>query len=130
MKNKLFYITNQHGFFLPYVLFIVSLTFIIISTNIKIYSNEIDMMNHLTEQIKIETLLNMGRTKFTEDMMHNKNVTDTILYSFPSGDVQISYVPSENEQNKIFVYYQITTNQGFTFSLNDFIQLNTRLKTN
>src|SRR5699024_12147737 len=81
MKNKLFYITNQHGFFLPYVLFIVSLTFIIVSTNIKIYNNEIQMMNHLTEQIKIETLLNMGRTKFTKEMIDNKNVTNTILYT-------------------------------------------------
>lgn len=130
MKNKLFYITNQHGFFLPYVLFIVSLTFIIVSTNIKIYNNEIQMMNHLTEQIKIETLLDMGRTRFAEDMMDNKNIKNTILYTFPLGDVQISYVPSDNEPNKILAYYQITTDKDFTFSLNDFIQLNTSKKTN
>lgn len=121
MRNKLYYFTNQRGFFLPYVLFIVSLTLLIVSTNIKLYDNEIHMMHHLIEQIKIETLIQMSHMKYKEDVNRNDHIPEVTSYSFPSGDVTISYL--NHKGYRAFVHYQITTDNNISFSINDYIEL-------
>src|SRR5699024_4751951 len=84
MRNKFFYFNNQRGFFLPYVLFIVSLTFLLVTTNIKLYVNEIHMMHYLIEQIKIETLIQMSHMKYREDVNQSNHIPEVISYTFPS----------------------------------------------
>ncbi|MBU5466391.1 hypothetical protein KQI49_06020 [Virgibacillus sp. MSJ-26] len=121
MRNKFFYFNNQRGFFLPYVLFIVSLTFLLVTTNIKLYDNEIHMMHHLIEQIKIETLIQMSHMKYREDVNQSNHIPEVISYTFPSGDVTISFL--NHKENRAFVHYQITTDNNISFSINDYIEL-------
>lgn len=126
MRKKLFYITNQNGFFLPYVLFIISLTLLIVSANIKIYHNEIYMMNQLTEQIKVESLIQMGHMKYKHEMMNNEKFPETILYTFPLGDVKVSYI--SHKDNLVLVRYHVTTNKDIPFTIKSYINLDEKQK--
>src|SRR5690625_4438761 len=107
MRKKLYYFTNQRGFFLPYVLFIVSLTFLIVTTTIKLYDNEIYMMLHLIEQITIETLIQMRHMKYREDVNQSDHLPEVIASTFPSGNVTISI--RNHKEKRAFVHYQIRT---------------------
>src|SRR5699024_11661829 len=89
--KKHFSFSNQRGFFLPYILFIIALVFIIVSANIKIYQNEIHTMEHLTEQIHIESLLQMGYMKYKDQMKDVEEFSQKVLFDFTSGEVIVFY---------------------------------------
>lgn len=121
MKKPLCHFIDQRGFFLPHVLFIISLTLLIVSANIKIYSNEVYMMNQLTEQIKIETLMQMGYARYKEDLENGEDMANVMWYTFPSGKVKVTYV--SREENKVFVRYQIITEKQTSFLINGYINV-------
>ena len=119
--KKHFSFSNQRGFFLPYILFIIALVFIIVSANIKIYQNEIHTMEHLTEQIHIESLLQMGYMKYKDQMKDVEEFPQKVLFDFPSGEVNVFYI--SHEKNIVSVRYHIKTDKNNSFSIKGTIKL-------
>lgn len=97
--------TKEQGFILPYTLFITTIILLLLTASINIYSREIQMTHHALEQLKLETLFQMGRTKFKNEFPFPAPVNDTTVYDFPDGRVQIEYIPTEDEHNLHFTIY-------------------------
>src|SRR5699024_12696616 len=91
MKKQLSFITNQHGFFLPYVLFIPGLVFIIITASISIYKQDITLTHRLVEQTNIKSLEQMGSVSFKQNFEEMTYPADTVNYSFADETVKITY---------------------------------------
>lgn len=124
MKKRLSFINNEQGFSLPYVLFIIILSFIVIIANIKIYQNELHMMKHLTDQVKVETLIQMSLAKFKEDISSNDDLTsieDETFYSFPSGEVNLKVISIEKKY--IWLRLYISTDEDTSFTIKSQINL-------
>lgn len=124
MKKRLSFINNEQGFSLPYVLFIIILSFIVIIANIKIYQNELHMMKHLTNQVKVETLIQMSLAKFKEDISSNDDLTsieDETFYSFPSGEVNLKVISIEKKYMWLRLY--ISTDEDTSFTIKSQINL-------
>lgn len=85
------YNVNEAGFFLPYVLFITSLVFMIVTTSINIYQQDTQMTHRYVDQLRIETLVQMGLATFRKEYLPNESSTLTVDYVFPDGEVTIVY---------------------------------------
>ena len=109
MKKQLSFITNQHGFFLPYVLFITSLIFILTMSNITIYRNDLQITANQIDQVKIETLFQMGHTKFKEELDKYNKRKDIVNYTFPDGTVDI--LIDDIHGNQYELYFTIITKE-------------------
>lgn len=117
MRRRLSYMNNEHGFSLPYILFIIILSFIFITANINIYQNEVYMMNHLTEQIKVETLIQMSLSNFEDDILNYDDLSiieDEKSYSFPSGDVNLKILSTEKKYVWLRLYISTDEQTSFT----------------
>src|SRR5699024_10129079 len=90
MKSQSLF-TNELGFHLPFVLFIALITLSVVSTIIIKYENELVITDTLLEQIENETLIQMGRAKFKDEHMNNNDEAGESNYTFPSGNVRITY---------------------------------------
>lgn len=112
---KHFSFTNQQGFFFPYVLFVISLTFIIVSANIKIYHNEIYLSEHMIEQIKVDTLIQMSTMKFKKQVDNMEELPREVIYVFPPGEVKLFYV--SHDDTFIKIRYDIQTDKNKFFSI-------------
>ncbi|WP_088050629.1 hypothetical protein [Virgibacillus dakarensis] len=91
MKKQLSFINKQHGFFLPYVLFITAIVLFVLTVNTNTYKNDIRIIHNHLEQLKIETLVQMGREKFKVETGTHTDERGTVSYSFPPGNVKIIY---------------------------------------
>ncbi|WP_099158498.1 hypothetical protein [Virgibacillus ndiopensis] len=94
MKNQSFFIAKQNGFFLPYVLFLTAVVLIVLTTTINTYKSDLQITDNQLKQLKIETLFQMGRTKFKQNFFAIETDPDRnqVHYTFPDGNVSISYV--------------------------------------
>lgn len=114
MKNQSLITNKESGFFLPYVLFITVIVLTIITSSIRTYQSEIEITHHLIEQLKAETILQMGISKFNQDYLPNDQETLNVQYNFPDGDVAIIYnLISELEYR---LHFTITTNNGLVYT--------------
>ncbi|QGS68865.1 hypothetical protein CV093_11790 [Oceanobacillus sp. 143] len=52
---------------MPYVLFIIAIVYIIVTTNIAMYRNDLQLTENQIEQVKIETLFQMQREQFKQE---------------------------------------------------------------
>jgi len=95
MKNYLSYITRDNGFIMIHVLFVISLTFILVTSGIASYRNEILITDRQIEQIKIETLFQMGQAKYKQEQSASPSPILAANYDFPDGNVNISLVKIE-----------------------------------
>lgn len=111
MKKRL-YFTNTKGFILPLSLFVLSLVFIFIMANIYVYQQEGTMTFNHIEQIKGETLIQMGIEKFKEE---NPLEEDTTKYTFPYGTVNIKSTFDEEKDN-IILTITAETDQNTTLT--------------
>src|SRR5699024_836597 len=92
MKKVLFITRNQQGFILPFSLFIISILLLLFTIQITIFKNDIQITHNHQEQLKIETLIQMGREKFKRDIVSKQQqATGTVTYKFPPGNVTIDY---------------------------------------
>lgn len=118
MRKKLSFITNEHGYFLPFVLFFTTIILLIIIGSINNYHNELTMSHRLHEQIKIETLYQMGLAQFKKDIALIGE-SDTILwarefaYQFPYGHVDITF---ERKGDYLYIAYFIMTDKAVSSS--------------
>ncbi|MGY0692926.1 hypothetical protein ACW2QC_09085 [Virgibacillus sp. FSP13] len=108
MKNKSSYINRQGGFILPYVLFIVAIVLLVLTTKVNMYQNDIHIANNHIEQLEIETLLQMGRAKFVDEFsIETIKETGNKTYTFPPGIVKITYTRINEMEYQLL--FQIST---------------------
>lgn len=116
MKRILYFINNQHGFYLPYVLFIFNILLVLITANVSSYKNEIHITENTLEYIQLETLIQMGYVSFLEDYEPLEiGYEDSFYYQFPYGDVEMRYV--QHSEHIINVQWKINTEQIPVFFL-------------
>lgn len=96
MKESYFQMTNEHGMFLPFVLFIALILFSVITTLTLIYKNEVKVSAQLWEQMKAETIVQMSKRKFIAEQLYLESDAGTTVYSFPSGEAVITYTKMED----------------------------------
>ncbi|MFC4022799.1 hypothetical protein ACFOUV_03100 [Oceanobacillus longus] len=109
MRKLLSTTNNQHGFILPYVLFITTLALILITAHIHSYQLGIEITDRYVQQLKMETLFQMGRERIKTDI-DEIAVPGTLNYNFPYGEVRIEV--QEIEQNNYELFFTITTNSN------------------
>ena len=115
MRKQSYFINKEDGFFLPFVMFIISIIFIVITANIATYRNDIHITDNYLEQLKIETLFQMGHGALKEDLENSDKIIDKKSYSFPEGNVEISLISSSDEK---FIYdFIISTNKHPHYAL-------------
>ncbi|GAB4073457.1 hypothetical protein GCM10028778_09640 [Barrientosiimonas marina] len=115
MKKQLFITTDGQGFIFPYVLFVVSLALIILTASIQSYQSEISIAYNQSEQLKIETLIQMSRTQLANDLSNQPESNGEKSYNWPYGDVTVKYTKL-NDQT-YWLYFQIKTDNGAKHSL-------------
>ncbi|MBM7597970.1 hypothetical protein JOC34_000327 [Virgibacillus halotolerans] len=123
MKKQLSFITNQHGFFLSYVLFITSLIFILTMSNIAIYRNDLQITANQIDQVKIESLFQMGRTKFKEELDKYNKQKDIVSYAFPDGTVDILIDDIHGNQYELY-FTILTKEQQSKYNITNTLQVN------
>ncbi|MBP2078200.1 hypothetical protein [Oceanobacillus polygoni] len=100
-------IRNEHGVILPYVLFITALICMIMMTTVYSYRHDIELTDRHIQQIKIETLFQMGYEKVKSEII-DKYHPPTVSYQFPNGHVSITIISIENTMYELT--FNITTN--------------------
>lgn len=115
MKRQLSFMNNDAGFFFPYVLFVTAIVFIFITATITMYASDGKITEKHVEQIKIETLFQMGHAKFKEDNNAKEIDSGETYYTFPYGNVEITYEPSD--ENRYKLYFKITTDKNAIYSI-------------
>ncbi|ASN05242.1 competence type IV pilus minor pilin ComGG [Virgibacillus necropolis] len=105
MRKSTPFLNEEKGFILPIVLLIAALLFLFVSTNITIYHNELTIAKNEISQLKIDTLFQMGRSKLKNEISSLNPRSGTVEYSFPDGDVKISYIrKQEVYELAIYIY--------------------------
>lgn len=115
MRKKLCIISNESGFFLPYVLFITALVFVIITASIRTYQHEIEITQHHIEQLKAETIVQMGLAKFLENNLPTDQNTVHVHYNFPDGDVTLIYTLIDDFEYRI--HCTVLTKNGLEYTI-------------
>lgn len=102
---------------LPYVLFIITISSIIILTNISTYHNEMKIIFNQIEQVKIESLINMARTTLKKEIKETLETPSHTYYEFPDGTVDIIITKIDEKTLKlIFTVQTIKENIIYTNS--------------
>ncbi|MFC3039058.1 hypothetical protein ACFOGI_02160 [Virgibacillus xinjiangensis] len=113
MKRLLYFMNKkEHGFFLPYVLVIILVVLSGVASSIHAYKNTIDISRNHLEEIKIETLFQMGRAKVEKDLDTQEEVPRLAMYDFPDGNVVIDIFPMDPDT--LLLHFLITTDYSQT----------------
>lgn len=91
MKNKSFFLSNQAGFYLPYVLFLTVIVLFTVATQINIYQQDIQVTHQHLEQLRIETLNQMALKKVQQENDILELERWTVSYIFPYGTARLKY---------------------------------------
>ena len=117
---------NEAGFFLPYVLFITTLIFIIITANINTYQKEILISKMHSDQIQFETLFQMGHVAFKKEAQILEENTGKLDYNFPTGAVHITYrAVSKDKYRLLFTIY---TSDNAVYSMKTWVTIENATK--
>lgn len=99
---------NESGIFLPYVLFISAILFIVLFAAIQNYQKEIMITYQNIDQLRVETLFQKGYEKFKqENLLDSLGEKITVHYSFPDGNVLIEYLKLTEDEGQL--HFEITT---------------------
>ncbi|MFA1821545.1 hypothetical protein ACDX78_15425 [Virgibacillus oceani] len=112
MKKPLSFMNNDRGFFLPLVLFSVTLLFIFISANIQSYKHDVQITERQVEQVIVESLFQLGREKVKDELI-SIEIPDKVQYTFPDGTVNIT-ISSKDYFYELF--FSIKTNNNINYS--------------
>lgn len=116
MKKQLLFMNNESGFLLPYVLFISIIIFVVIASTIQMYQNEIWLTYQNIDQLKVETLFQMGYEKFIDENTHKDlDEKKIVQYTFPDGDVSIEFTKKDEDEGQLL--FQIATHNNSYVSL-------------
>lgn len=114
MKKQSFIMSNESGFFLPYVLFIATLVFIIIAANIRTHQHDIEITHHFVEQLKAETIVQMAITSFNQEYLEIEQDTLNIYYHFPDGEASIIYNYIDDTEYRL--HFTVLTTNGLPYT--------------
>lgn len=114
MKKQSFIISSESGFYLPYVLFIATLIFIVIAASIRTYQQDIEITHHFVEQLKAETIVQMGVATFNQEYLEIEQDTLNIHYSFPDGEVTMIYNFINDSEYKL--HFTVLTKNGLSYT--------------
>lgn len=104
MKKQWSSIHNQAGFFLPTVLLVITVVFIMISASIIRYKNELHVAHQLINYVEIETLFQMSLTAFKNDYYnHLLDENNHIYYNFPNGHVAVDWKEQGEYTQVLFI---------------------------
>lgn len=106
---------NEKGFFLPYVLFITTIVFLLLTMSIKKYHQEIDMTYHHMEQLRIETLFQMAREELKLQILKDPQSSGSVAYNFPDGYVKVTYHELQTEHYKLLLSVQTINDSTYEF---------------
>ncbi|WP_077299474.1 competence type IV pilus minor pilin ComGG [Virgibacillus pantothenticus] len=120
MIKKLSFTHKESGFMLPLVLFVTALVFLIISTTVHRYQNNVIMTKNQIEQLKIETLVQMSREKIKQELIQNGEIENQMDISFPYGEVSVRITSLTPEKYRLF--FTITTNNQSKLQLTGFLK--------
>lgn len=101
MIKPSFITRNQRGFILPYTLFVIAIVLLLLTIQIRTYQNDIRISHNHQEQLKIETLIQMGREQFKQDIVSKEKTTGAVTYKFPPGKVIIKYTQIDSAEYKL-----------------------------
>lgn len=112
---------KSNGFILPYVLFIITLVLILIMGNITQYRSEFTSTALQIENVRMETLFQMGREKWKQEIATNgAQLGQVITYSFPDGMVGIN-LEDENEE-RYRLHFIIRTENEFQHDMISYLE--------
>lgn len=127
IKSRLSFIINNDGFILVHVLFVISLTSILVMSSIASYHNEIYITERQIEQIELETLFQMGREKFKQELLSSPVPVDYASYEFPIGSVQITVM--EKTETYMNLYFEFGfQNKPDIYNINHLMNVNFLVK--
>src|SRR5699024_9690089 len=115
MKEFSLRMNNERGFFLPFVLVITIIIFSTVTTVTLIYQNERKISYQLWEQMKAETLVQMSKYTFLQEGKYEEQINGTSFYTFPSGDVSVTY--SRSAEQEYILLLDITTDNNENFKI-------------
>jgi len=112
MKSRLSFMNNEAGFYLPYVMFIITIVIILITANIQSYKSDIYITDRQVEHIIIESLFQLGRERVKSEL-NAPDLPEKVYYFFHDGTVEITITPQENFYE---LFFSIDTNNHTNYS--------------
>lgn len=114
MKKRSCIINNETGFFLPYVLFITALVFVIITASIRSYQHEVDMTHHHIEHLKAETIVQTAFATFIQNELPTDQSKLHVDYAFPDGEVTLVYNFIDDFEYRL--HFTVLTKNGLEYT--------------
>lgn len=84
------------------------------TASIRAYQHEIEITHHLVDQLRVETIVQMGLTKFNEEHLPNDEDTLNVQYDFPDGEVTIVYSFIDDSEYRL--HFTILTKSGLAYT--------------
>ena len=109
MRETLSFILKEKGYMLPPVLLLCTFVLLSLSTNIISLQHDVKMTYNIIEQVKSQTLFEMGYIMYKEDELENSN-NGTVEYHFPNGKVLIE---SNILEDLNYVKFNIETDRQY-----------------
>lgn len=111
MKKLLHYINHNGGFVFPYVLLISAAVFLLITSAIQRYVNEMTITENTVEQLRAETLFQMSRNEIIKELKQadGTKLAGRINYTYPDGAVSVQY---NRSIDAAAVHFSIVTASG------------------
>jgi hypothetical protein len=91
-------------------------------SNIAIYRNDLQITANQLEQVRIETLFQMGRTKFKEELDPHHKPKDIVNYVFPDGIVEILIDNINGNHYELYISVS-TTEHKSKYAFNDILHV-------
>ena len=92
---------------------------VVITSAVPIYRNQVEMTLYLEQQLKIDTLFQMGITQFKEELIKQPhtyyNQTGQVTYYFPDGLIILTYSPSDPTTLKLNYQIQVDKARKYGF---------------
>lgn len=120
-SNGLIIKKKEAGFYLPYALVVALISLSLLLTMTQVYLHEIEIAHNVTEQLEVETLVQMGKAKLTEELRLEDFKGGHIEYDFPNGKNKIIYIGLIDEH--VNVHYNIVTKNNFLITLPGIIRI-------
>ncbi|WP_047979921.1 hypothetical protein [Ornithinibacillus contaminans] len=114
MKKISSFIHKESGFILPAVMLLSTLVFLYVATNIISYSHDRNMTENNLEQLKAQTLFQMGYAQLQKQLMVEEDLTQQ-TYTFPQGTTKITLQLIDVDRLQLF--FEITTDTNYQFSM-------------
>jgi ribosomal protein L35AE/L33A len=91
MKKRLHIKPPKSGFYLPYTVFVSMIVFVIITTSIAMYQNNVHNTHKLMELVEVETMAQMTKAQFIQGEKYRTTSNGQGNYIYPYGNVDYRF---------------------------------------